>query len=143
HGLPPGTDPIEARRFPEPGRYQSNIPLQVTLDPGIRKPNPAVLLAVLQLTGTAPQETLLVGDSISRDIRMAKECGVWDVYARYGGRINPLQYGELLKITYWSQSDVIEQETLAPIEPTFTIDGFRDVTNVIESIEAIPHAYVS
>lgn len=137
HGLPPGVRPKDVRRSADPERYQSSIPTQITLEPSIRKPNPAVLLAVLHMTRAAPEETLVVGDSVSRDIRMAQECGAWDVFAKYGTDFMREYYDELLKITYWTEADVSEHELISKekVEPTFTIDRFPDLLRVISDIE--------
>jgi FMN phosphatase YigB (HAD superfamily) len=140
HGLPPGVSPEEARRFSDRTRYQSNIPIQLELDRAVRKPDPGILKGILWTTKTAPQEVLLVGDSLSKDILLAKRCGVWDVFAEYGTRVDPALYDELLKITYWTDQDVVEEEKMRRdrIQPTFTIQSFRELTRIIKKVESLP-----
>jgi putative hydrolase of the HAD superfamily len=53
---------------------------------GAKKPAPDAFLLALQKLGTSPSETLLVGDSIRRDIAPAKELGMVTAYAAYGDR---------------------------------------------------------
>jgi HAD superfamily hydrolase (TIGR01509 family) len=53
---------------------------------GAKKPAPDAFLLALRKLGTSPSETVLVGDSIRRDIAPAKELGMITVYAAYGDR---------------------------------------------------------
>jgi putative hydrolase of the HAD superfamily len=53
---------------------------------GAKKPAPDAFLLALKKLGTLPSETLLVGDSIRRDIAPAKELGMITAYAKYGDR---------------------------------------------------------
>ena len=53
---------------------------------GYRKPHPAIYRAALDLAGTVPGETLMVGDSLSADVRGAEAAGLRAVYLdRAGG----------------------------------------------------------
>jgi FMN phosphatase YigB (HAD superfamily) len=139
HGLPQGVKPEDARSSTDPRRYQSMIPIQLSLDRSVRKPDPAILKAILAATQTPPQEAILVGDSLTRDVLLAKRCRVWDVHAEYGTRIDPVLLNQLLKITYWTDSDVEEDRRLRreQIGPTFTIDSFRGLIRIIREIEDI------
>jgi len=46
---------------------------------GYRKPHPAIYRAALQLTGVPPEETVMVGDSLSHDVRGAERQGIHGV----------------------------------------------------------------
>jgi FMN phosphatase YigB (HAD superfamily) len=137
HGLPPGVKPEDARSSSDPTRYRSKIPIQLNLQNDVRKPDSAILDAILATTKTAPQQAILVGDSLTKDILLAKRCGVWDVYAEYGTHVNPAFFNELLKITYWTDYDVAEDEKLRRQEiiPTFTIHSFPELLQIIKDIE--------
>jgi len=139
HGLPPGVKPEDARSSADPLRYQSRIPLQLSLDNAVRKPDMAILNAILKTTETAPENAVFVGDSLTKDVLLAKRCGVWDVYAEYGTRVNPTLFNELLKITYWTDQDVAEDRRLRglQISPTFTINSFRELIRVIKDVESL------
>jgi FMN phosphatase YigB (HAD superfamily) len=65
HGLPAGVEPKDARRFSEPSRYQSQIPIQLNLEEHVRKPNPAILDAVLAAAQAGPEEAVYVGALLS------------------------------------------------------------------------------
>jgi putative hydrolase of the HAD superfamily len=51
---------------------------------GTKKPDPAHFLYALQALGAKPEESLVVGDSIRRDIVPARKLGLKTAYASYG-----------------------------------------------------------
>jgi len=53
-------------------------------DAGARKPDPAPFKLALQALGTKPEETLMVGDWVARDIVGAKALGITTCWAKYG-----------------------------------------------------------
>jgi putative hydrolase of the HAD superfamily len=53
---------------------------------GAKKPAPDAFLLALKKLGTGPSETLLVGDSLRRDIAPAQQLGMITAYAKYGDR---------------------------------------------------------
>jgi putative hydrolase of the HAD superfamily len=53
---------------------------------GTKKPAFEPFLLALEMLGTVPEETLLIGDSIRRDIAPGKTLGMITAYARYGDR---------------------------------------------------------
>ena len=56
---------------------------------GIRKPHPAIFKAALALTSAAPEETLMVGDSASADVRGAERVGMHAVLIDREGTMTP------------------------------------------------------
>jgi len=137
HPLPQGISREDVRYFSEPERYKSTIPIQVELDQSIRKPDPRSLLPVLNRLAIDPQEAIYVGDSLTRDVLLAQRSGVFDVLAKYGREFTVDNYNELLKITYWTDDRIKEEEALRAlrIEPTFAIDRFSELIYVIQDIE--------
>ena len=53
---------------------------------GAKKPAPDAFLLALKKLQTLPSETLLVGDSLRRDIAPAQALGMITAYAKYGDR---------------------------------------------------------
>jgi len=51
---------------------------------GARKPDPAPFLLALRELSTPPEKSVLIGDSIRRDILPAQKIGMVTVYAQYG-----------------------------------------------------------
>lgn len=104
---------------------------QVVLPQGLRKPNPNTISPVLDNLGVARERTLYVGDSLTRDIRLAQGLGLMDVWARYGSVNVSSHYRSLLEITYWTPEQVKDEERsqafARDIQPKTTIDCFDEL----------------
>lgn len=137
YGLPKGTRPEDVRSN-EPEYYQTVIPYVKEIDPAIVKPNAETLYELLRSFDANPHEAIYLGDSLHRDIYMAQQCGVHDVYAEYGRFFNPEHYSQLVEITHWTEEDVARELQLKSlnIKPTYTITRFADLLNIIQEIEA-------
>lgn len=102
---------------------------------GERKPNPKLLLDICRREGVLPSEALYVGDSLTRDIGMAKEAGVRAVWARYGTRFDKGLWAVLVQITHWTDEDVAREEVLRHrydhVVPDDTIDSFAEVLDIV------------
>ncbi|WP_250879436.1 HAD family hydrolase [Escherichia coli] len=48
------------------------------------KPNPQLLLDIIASIGAVPEECVYIGDSEMKDIEMAQNANVSDVFAKYG-----------------------------------------------------------
>jgi FMN phosphatase YigB (HAD superfamily) len=92
------------------------------LGPGEHKPDPRVLLDICEQSRTSPQETLYIGDSMSRDIAMAKDAGVWAAWAQYGGRYDQELWNRLTQVTHWEEEDVQRAEQDKPYTGSTTPD---------------------
>jgi FMN phosphatase YigB (HAD superfamily) len=75
-----------------------------------RKPDVSVLLNICKDQGVSPERTLYIGDSIVRDIGMAKAAGVWAAWAEYGTKYDPELWNRLVRITHWTKEDVERAE---------------------------------
>lgn len=71
-----------------------------------RKPDPRVLFDICRDCNVEPSRTLYVGDSIARDIGMAKSAGVWAAWARYGTEMQPGAWERLVRVSHWTKEDV-------------------------------------
>ena len=72
---------------PIPGREEEHAPpssIVRAIPRSERKPNPALLLDICSREGVRPADALYVGDSLTRDISMAKRAGVRAVWHAYG-----------------------------------------------------------
>jgi putative hydrolase of the HAD superfamily len=67
---------------------------------GAKKPAPDAFLLALRKLGNQPSETLLVGDSIRRDIAPAKELGMMTAYTKYEVRNDPTNNSQPCKPDY-------------------------------------------
>lgn len=85
-----------------------------------------------------PSETLYVGDSISRDIGMAKEAGAWTAWAEYGTHYDPADWNRLVRITHWSREDVeraqAAKEQYGDVRPDFILrEGFFELIAALDA----------
>jgi phosphoglycolate phosphatase len=101
-----------------------------------RKPNPKLLLDICRTEGVESKDTWYIGDSLSRDIAMAKDAGVVAVWAKYGTDYDHALWNILVRVTHWTAEDVRREEHLreraSHISPDFTVDSFSDLLTVIE-----------
>jgi putative hydrolase of the HAD superfamily len=79
---------------------------------GAKKPAPDAFLLALKKLGTLPSETLLVGDSIRRDIAPAQALGMITAYAAYGDRNVPTT-------------------TPTPCRPDYVLTGIEELVRLV------------
>lgn len=80
----------------ERGEYRAACPV-IELPRDYEKPNPAGLLQICREMGVDPKETLVVGDSLKKDVAVAKKVGAIDAWAEYGTYYS-VEYRERLNI---------------------------------------------
>jgi phosphoglycolate phosphatase len=110
HGIPPHLNATSVRRRSNEAVESRCMLLESSA--GIRKPDPATLVPVFEAFGVPREESLYVGDSLSRDILLARRAQINGVWARYGSHRPSDLYKELLEITYWTEAEVAEEERL-------------------------------
>lgn len=76
------------------------------------KPDPEVLLEICRTEGIAASCTAYVGDSIARDVLMAKRAGVFAIWAEYGARYDANLYADLVRVTHWTADEVAREQQL-------------------------------
>jgi phosphoglycolate phosphatase len=126
-GIEPHPKPDRMRN----GRYEEII---TYVPPEERKPNPELLFDICDKEDVDPSEALYVGNSIPKDIAMAKEAGIPSVWARYGRNYDDSLWELLVRITHWTDEDVKREERIrerfSDVEPDATIDRFEDILSV-------------
>jgi FMN phosphatase YigB (HAD superfamily) len=120
----------------ERGEYNAQCPA-IELPRDWEKPNPLGLKKILQTYGLAPSEVLVVGDSVKKDIGVAREVGCHDVWAEYGTYVSH-EYRERLDII--SSSAITRRhaasvyEGAQPVKPTHTISNFGQILELVEKL---------
>lgn len=102
---------------------------------GELKPNPQLLLDILNDCNVGKDSAVYVGDSLFKDIAMAKDAGVADYYAQYGASHSKNEYQLLVNVTHWSDEDVAREKKISErtIEPTTTLSkSFSQLNDLIE-----------
>jgi phosphoglycolate phosphatase-like HAD superfamily hydrolase len=102
-----------------------------TLPHNERKPNPTTLLDICARCEVAHKQALYVGDSLVRDIYMARQAGVVSAWARYGTKFDPILWDKLVSITHWTPEDVSREaevrERAGTVKPDIVLDRFSDL----------------
>jgi putative hydrolase of the HAD superfamily len=87
----------------------------VSGDHPVGKPDPAIFHYILQLLGTTPQQAVMVGNSMTRDIQGARAAGICAVWLHIPGAEEP-----------------------ADCEPDYTITSLFELPSLLESLDTLP-----
>lgn len=106
-----------------------------------KKPNPALILQILEDEKVKPNEAIYIGDSLTKDIYMAQKAGVVSVLCKYPvwPKTEEL-YHKLVAITSWTESDFKYESELKVkcnsknIRPDYTIESFDELIRIIENL---------
>ncbi len=86
------------------------------------KPDPAVLKDIAKNEKTKPSSMAYIGDSISKDVLMARKAGCFAIWAKYGVRRDPAMYNRLVRISHWTEEDIVRERNFAQEASTITPD---------------------
>ncbi|MEW6434965.1 MAG: HAD family hydrolase [Myxococcota bacterium] len=118
------------------GGYRASCPV-FELPREWEKPNPAGLQKILTTYAVRPEEVLVVGDSLKKDIAVARELGCHDCWAEYGTYVS-LEYRERLDIissnaiTRRHASSVFE--TGPQVKPTHTLSSYSQLLELVDRL---------
>jgi phosphoglycolate phosphatase len=97
-----------------------------------RKPNPKILEDIFVEFSLYPNKALYVGDSIIKDISMAKRAGTHAAWARYGTKYHKELWEKLVHITHWTKEDAAREFQLRNetkvVSPDVELNSFDEVT---------------
>ncbi|EUD09295.1 HAD family hydrolase [Providencia alcalifaciens] len=105
------------------------------------KPNPTILKNIVKQLNVSIDECVYIGDSEMKDIYMAQEIKMSNVFAKYGiGHFQDNKDGyELLRaVTHWSDEDVRrekeinEKKSSIMIKPDFIANQFSDILSFFD-----------
>jgi phosphoglycolate phosphatase len=101
------------------------------------KPDPSVLLEICARESVAAHDAAYVGDSIARDILMAKRAGVFSIWAQYGAEHDPETYAKLVRISHWTSDEVAKElrlkEEAKSIQPDYIArTSFAEVLTALD-----------
>lgn len=97
-----------------------------------KKPNTDILNSIINQFDFKKDEILYIGDSLTKDIKMAKDIGIIDVHAQYGLSHHTNEYELLRKVTHWTDEEVEKEKntTKEHIEPTYVLKAsFSELLN--------------
>jgi len=107
----------------------------VFLPQGVVKPNPVVLLDIVSEIGRSPSECVYLGDSLMKDVAMAQDAHIMDVYAKYGFVQDKREYELLQKVSHWTPEDVDREKAISArptVVPSYSINKFREIVPLFE-----------
>jgi FMN phosphatase YigB (HAD superfamily) len=101
-----------------------------------RKPDAAILRELCAAEGVSPQQSAYVGDSLARDMLMAKEAGLFAIWAKYGCVQSAHDYASLVRISHWTDEDIRREsdarERARVIEPDVIAEtSFAEVVDAV------------
>ncbi|MFF7106383.1 HAD family hydrolase [Pseudomonas sichuanensis] len=101
------------------------------------KPNPHILLSIIEELGFEVDDAVYIGDNLLKDVHMAQQANVLDVHAKYGAAQHRAEEYDLLKkVTHWTPEMVErERQALRPgvVMPTYTAgQSFKEIVAVME-----------
>lgn len=96
---------------------------------GIIKPDPAVLIDIVKEIAREPGECIYLGDSLMKDVAMAQDAGVMDVFAEYGGAQHKEEYELLRRVSHWTDADVQREKETSKrtVKPSYVISSFSEI----------------
>lgn len=120
HDLPKGFE-----RYYSEEHYSLKCTAQRHLKHGFKKPDPAILLEILEECGVEREQAVYIGDNPMKDVRMAQEAGVLDIHAAYGEGLGRDEYRLLQSVSHWTDEDMRREEALkasGTVVPTIQLD---------------------
>lgn len=125
HPLPSGLSREKIRLYPAQSYALTRTQHRHT-PPGELKPNPQLLADIITEIGGNIHESIYIGDSLMKDINMAQDAGVTDVYAKYGTAQNRPEYELLREVTHWTPQSVQKEKELtrSDVKPTFELQRY-------------------
>lgn len=139
HDIPKNIDIHELRKY-GPDEYTFRYTDHRHTPEGELKPNPDLLNAIIKEVGADPQQTIYIGDSPMKDVGMAQEASVIDVWAKYGASSEDPRYELLRKVTHWTKEDVEREKKLTnPANPAMHTlqNSFDEILDLFEFTEHI------
>jgi phosphoglycolate phosphatase len=77
------------------------------------KPNPRVLLDIVTKQKFDMSQAAYIGDSLSKDVMMAKRAGCFAIWAKYGAHTDRQMYDRLIRISHWTPHDIQREKNYA------------------------------
>src|SRR5262249_4810170 len=124
-------------RRDERGEYKAGCEV-VELPREYEKPDVRGVQQICERFGVDPKDTLVVGDSLKKDVALAKKIGAMDAWAEYGTYV-PAEYLERLNvvsapsITRRHAASVVDRDAdQPPSAATHSLSNFEQILRIID-----------
>jgi phosphoglycolate phosphatase len=104
------------------------------------KPDKHLLLEIIKEIGAKPENTVYVGDSLMKDIHMAQQAKVTDIFARYGVSQDNVAYDLLRRVSHWTLNDVEKEKQIYKfglIKPNYILNN--SFSEILTLFKFVPH----
>lgn len=109
-----------------------------------RKPNAELIHAICRRENVEIYEAIYLGDSITKDIYMAKMAGVTSVLCKYpkDSKEQDDLYSKLVAISHWTKSDFEKDTSIKElcrkenIQPDYIIYSFDELIDIVQSLNS-------
>jgi phosphoglycolate phosphatase-like HAD superfamily hydrolase len=112
------------------GGSTERVPVR-RLPSAARKPDPIAIRHILSDIDMEANRCLYVGDSITKDVTMAKRAGMLAAWARYGTKHDPQLWRDLVDISHWDAASVAaaknRPDEVTNFQPDVTLDSFEEL----------------
>lgn len=138
HDSPAGVVPRDRRHNPT-SDYVLEKTIHKHVPAGETKPNPVILQQIIDEHGVTSAETVYVGDSLMKDVKMAQAVGAIDVLAAYGVRKNDDRYKLLQLVSHWDDATIArEMDERKGVQPTPTLTLRHSLDEIFDHVTFAP-----
>jgi phosphoglycolate phosphatase len=133
--------PLNQRKIYDLRKYKPTNTIHRHTIEGRYKPDPQLLLEIIDGIGAEPEKTIYIGDSLMKDIQMAQQAKVCDVFAKYGISQKDDRYELLRRVSHWPENNVNKEKKdfcdFDKINVSYILkENFSEILNLFEFI---PH----
>ncbi|MCI0559670.1 MAG: HAD family hydrolase, partial [Nitrososphaera sp.] len=140
HLLPEGLSAEDIRKYPAE-YYELKYTRQDFTPKGSKKPDTTVLNAIVSGLGLTKVNCVYVGDNLMKDVAMAHDCGVDNVWAKYGQAHKRHEYKLLQDVTHWTAEEVEREQKIKEgehVHPTHTLEKtFSEILGLLDFRKSI------
>lgn len=134
HEMPADFSANKSRHY-QRAFYELTFTEQQHTPPGELKPNPHILSQIVRSFGVDLCDAVYVGDSLHKDVAMARDAGVDCAWAKYGEAQDTESYDLLRTVTHWTNEDVMRENEIRqrPVEAKIILD--RSLSQIFDHFE--------
>ncbi len=134
HDFPDGRS-RESVRTKDRSEYGLRVTEHRLTPPGYLKPDKSILVKILEDFNLGPESAVYVGDSLMKDVAMAKEAHVLAAWAKYGVASEREEYSLLRRVTHWTDEDVAREREIyskSSVSPDLILENsFSEILEVL------------
>jgi phosphoglycolate phosphatase-like HAD superfamily hydrolase len=131
HDLPSGKELEDMRMLPS-SDYGLKQTVHKHVPWGVVKPDPVILMQIIEEHDVPNRNVLYVGDSLMKDVAMAQAAGVIDVHAKYGEFRTDPRYPALQRVSHWPDWAIEMEHSANQRTPHLVLDkGFHQLLEFV------------